>query len=212
MSIKSLLIHSKYLDLRMNFLAHIYLSGENIPLMIGNFIGDFVKGSDYKNYPGEVQNGILLHREIDSFTDSHEVVLESKKRLRDKYRHYSGVITDIYYDHFLANNWSSYHDSELESFTHQFYDTMEDNRSELPDKVNYVLFHMKRDNWLYQYRTLDGIGKALYGMSRRTKFNSRMDESVKDLEVDYDLYKGEFDRFFPELEIQCKSFIESLNS
>lgn len=195
----------------MNFLAHIYLSGQNTPLMIGNFIGDFVKGNNFKKYPVEVQNGILLHREIDSFTDSHEVVLESKKRLRNKYRHYSGVITDIYYDHFLASNWDSYHNRELESFTREFYDTMDDNRSDLPEGVNYMLFHMKRDNWLYQYRTLEGIGKALYGMSRRTKFNSKMDESIKDLERDYDLYKEEFDRFFPELELRCKSFIESLN-
>ncbi len=203
---------TKYLVLRMNFLAHIYLSGEDTSLMIGNFIGDFVKGNDYKRYPAEVQNGILLHREIDSYTDSHEVVLESKIRLREKYRHYSGVITDIFYDHFLANNWSQYHETDLKQFTHQFYDTMEDQRPNLPDNVNYVLFHMKRDNWLYQYRTLEGIGKALYGLSRRTKFNSKMDESIKDLERDYELYEDEFYRFFPDLESRCNGFVKSLNS
>ena len=87
----------------MNFLAHIYLSGEDTPLMIGNFIGDFVKGNEYKNFPADIQNGVLLHREIDSYTDSHEIVLESKKRLREKYRHYSGVITDIFYDHYESH-------------------------------------------------------------------------------------------------------------
>lgn len=196
----------------MNFLAHIYLSGNDTPLMIGNFIGDFVKGNNYKNFPMEIQNGILLHREIDSFTDSHEVVLESKKRLREKYRHYSGVITDIFYDHFLANNWSNYHHHELESFTHQFYDTMDVNRPHLPDNVNYMLYHMKRDNWLYHYSTLEGIGKALYGISRRTKFDSKMDESIKDLERDYEFYQDEFDRFFPDLESRCESFIQSLKA
>jgi len=194
----------------MNFLAHIYLSGENTPLMIGNFMGDFVKGKDYEHFPVTVQQGIHLHRKIDSFTDSNSVVQESKRRLWEKYRHYAGVIIDIYYDHFLAKNWENYHDSALENYTLQFYEIMDANRPDLPDRVNYVLHHMKRDNWLYQYRTIEGIGKTLDGMSRRTKFDSKMDQAVKDLEIDYKLYEEEFLRFFPELELHCKEYIDSL--
>ncbi|MGB3466390.1 MAG: acyl carrier protein phosphodiesterase [Cyclobacteriaceae bacterium] len=193
----------------MNFLAHIYLSGEDVPLMMGNFMGDFIKGNEYKKFSPAIQKGILLHREIDFYTDSHGIVLESKKRLRRKYRHYAGVITDIYYDHFLASNWHAYHKKDLRSFTEEFYRTMDENRSLLPDKVNYVLYHMKKDNWLYHYRTLEGIGRALYGLSRRTKFNSKMDESVEELEKDYELYKEEFDSFFPELTLQCEKFIRA---
>ena len=70
-------------------------------------MGDFVKGSDYENYPIEIKNGILLHRQIDSFTDAHPIVLKSKKRLHTHYGHYSGIVVDIFYDHFLAKNWDS---------------------------------------------------------------------------------------------------------
>ncbi|MEQ8424061.1 MAG: DUF479 domain-containing protein, partial [Cyclobacteriaceae bacterium] len=91
----------------MNFLAHIYLSGDNAQLMIGNFIGDFVKGKNLSaRYNPDVVLGIELHRAIDEYTDSHDVVQKSKVRLRPKYRHYSGVIVDMFYDHFLAKNWN----------------------------------------------------------------------------------------------------------
>ena len=193
----------------MNFLAHIYLSGDDLPLLVGNFIGDFVKGREYKSFDPEVQKGIQLHRSIDYFTDTHEVVIASKSRLRSKYRHYAGVITDIYYDHFLAKNWSQFHPVELEKFTRSFYEKMEVQRPQLPDRVNHMLYYMRRDNWLYQYRTIDGIGRALYGLSRRTKFDSKMDESIYDLEAE--LYELEFRQFFPALEAHCRDFMNSMD-
>ena len=91
----------------MNFLAHIYLSGNNDLLKIGNFMADSIRGNSYENYPEEIKKGILLHRSIDSFTDMHPVYRKSKHRLHEKYGHYSGVIMDIFYDHFLAKNWAN---------------------------------------------------------------------------------------------------------
>ena len=83
----------------MNFLAHIYLSGEDEGVTIGNFIADHVRGNHFGHYPKEIQLGIILHREIDTFTDTHEIVRESKRRLHERYRHYDGVIIDIFYDY-----------------------------------------------------------------------------------------------------------------
>ena len=101
----------------MNFLAHIYLSFENPKILVGNFIGDFVKGKKLELYGDEIQKGILLHREIDDYTDSHPIVLETKKRLRPNYHHYAPVISDVYYDHFLASLWSNYHKTPLIEYT-----------------------------------------------------------------------------------------------
>ena len=98
----------------MNYLAHIYLSGENDMLKIGNFIADSVKGKKYLDYPVSIQQGITLHRNIDEFTDSHPIVHQSVHRLFDKYSHYSTVIVDILYDHFLAANWQDFHETKLE--------------------------------------------------------------------------------------------------
>ena len=64
----------------MNYLAHIFLSPENDLVTIGNFMADHVKGNKYKLYAPDLQKGILLHRQIDSFTDAHELVRKSKRR------------------------------------------------------------------------------------------------------------------------------------
>ena len=196
----------------MNFLAHIYLSGENEKLIIGNFIGDFVKGNQLLNYEKELMNGILLHREIDRYTDDHPVVLESKKRLWDKYHHYSPVIVDVYYDHFLASNWSNFHDEPLASFTENFYQLLEDNKALLPERVVRMLHYMKKDNWLYHYQSLEGIRQTLTGMSRRTKFESSLEKAHVDLEKYYELFKEDFETFFPKLVQHSKEFLSSLDS
>ena len=123
----------------MNFLAHIYLSGNNKLVTIGNFIADGIKGKDYKNYPKEVQIGILLHRQIDSYTDSHETVRKSTKRLHEKYGHYSGVIVDILYDHFLAKNWTKYSDIPLSDYVEDFYVSLEEHFHLLPLRIKKMI-------------------------------------------------------------------------
>ncbi|MEP1093616.1 MAG: ACP phosphodiesterase [Cyclobacteriaceae bacterium] len=192
----------------MNFLAHLFLSGENEKVKVGNFIGDFVKGNQFEEYDQDIQRGIKLHREIDSFTDSHPVVLESKTRLRPTFGHYSPVIVDVFYDHFLAKNWSSYSDSELETYTLQFYKMIANYSSVIPDAVNQMLEYMTQKNWLYNYQFIDGIDRALSGMSRRTKFNSKMELAATSLESNYAEFENEFTRFFPDLQKHAQNILE----
>ena len=118
----------------MNFLAHIYLSGENKLVTIGNFVGDGVRGNKFKNYPKDVQIGIQLHREIDTFTDAHPIFRQSTKRLHKGYGHYSGVIVDIFYDHFLAKNWKVYSDVPLADYIQEFYKSLNENFIVLPPR------------------------------------------------------------------------------
>ena len=109
----------------MNFLAHAYLSNDNPLLLVGNFMGDFVKGRDlHERFDPGIANGVELHRLIDSFTDSHPVVIESKKRLRESYRHYAPVIVDMFYDHFLASMWDNYSNLSLPEFVKRTYDLL----------------------------------------------------------------------------------------
>lgn len=184
----------------MNFLAHIYLSGENDNVMIGNFIGDFVKGRNLsEQFEPEIVKGIEIHRAIDAFTDTHPIVRISKKRLHPKYRHYSPVIVDVFYDHFLAKNWNAYHPKLLPDFVEHTYKTIESYSNILPKDVLYMLPYMIKGNWLVNYSRLEGIQRALTGMSRRTTHVSHMDESVNDLREHYDLFEKEFRDFFPEL-------------
>lgn len=193
----------------MNFLAHLYLSGDHPPIMVGNFIGDFVRGRELASTLGSgVAAGVELHRAIDEFTDRHPVVRESKARLRPKYRHYAGVITDIFYDHYLAVRWPEYHPQPLENYAANAYQYVIDHDAILPERVKQILPYMMRGNWLLNYAKLEGIQRALTGMSRRTSFDSRMDESVEELRIYYHDFDREFQLFFPELKDFASRWLE----
>lgn len=193
----------------MNFLAHIYLSGEDKDLILGNFIADSVKGKKYLNYPSGIKNGIILHRSIDYFTDTHPTVRKSKSKLLDTYGHYSGVIVDILYDHFLAKNWKNYGLVPLEEFTVSFYDLLHENLDTLPAPVQRFLPYMIKDNWLLSYATLEGISGILTQMNERTKRKSDMHLAVKELELYYENFEEEFTSFFIELQEFCRKKIQT---
>ncbi|MDQ3046691.1 MAG: ACP phosphodiesterase [Bacteroidota bacterium] len=183
----------------MNFLSHLYLSGESEGLLLGNFIADSVKGRMIENFSPEVQAGIILHRKIDTFTDQHIIVEESKKRLRPKYRKYAGVIVDIYYDHFLARNWEHYSSQSLSDYSKSIYTLVERNKVILPLRSSQFADYMIRYNILNAYAELHGIERVLKGMARRASFVSNMEHSIHDLKEHYDLFEIEFREFFPEL-------------
>jgi acyl carrier protein phosphodiesterase len=193
----------------MNFLAHIFLSGSDIELITGNFIGDFVKGKDLASYPEGIKKGIVLHRKIDEFTDQHKIVLKTKKRLRPKYRHYAPVIADIYYDHFLASKWSDYHSEDLKSYTTSFYRRIYRHKAYIPSAAQHMLSQMSIDDWLYNYQFIEGIDRALTGMSKRTKFDSGMETASQELKENYMEYDNEFVEFFPHLQLMCEQFINA---
>jgi acyl carrier protein phosphodiesterase len=183
----------------MNFLAHVYLSGNDSEIMIGNFIADFVKGKKKDDYPDKIRKGIELHRMIDDFTDHHAVTDRSKNKLRPKYGKYSGVIVDLYYDHFLAANFSEYSDVPLEKFSQNTYSILQANTDKLPEGVHYFLPFMIERNWLLNYSTVDGIGRALSGLSLRVSFENKMGDSIEDLKQQYQSFENDFREFFPEL-------------
>jgi acyl carrier protein phosphodiesterase len=196
----------------MNFLAHLYLSGNNPKIMVGNFLGDFVRGRNLERYDNDVACGIRLHRFIDEFTDNHPTVAVSKHRLREKYRHYSPVIVDIFYDHFLAKDWRLYHNENLSAFAQNAYAIISQYHEVLPPDAKHMLPYMINGDWLVNYSKIEGIHKALIGMSRRTKFDSKMDESVTELRNYYSDFQVEFESFFPELKKFSDAFMATNNS
>ncbi len=183
----------------MNFLAHIYLSFDDKEITLGNFFADHIRGNKFKHFPEKIQKGILLHREIDTFTDSHPIAKQSSKRLHKNYSHYSRVIVDIFYDHFLAKNWSNYSKVSLKDYVENFYDLLEDNYDILPLGTQRMMPYMIADNWLLNYANLPGISRVLNGMNRRTQNKSKMNFAILDLEQNYDAFEKEFTDFFEEL-------------
>ncbi|AXG74300.1 DUF479 domain-containing protein [Flavobacterium arcticum] len=188
----------------MNFLAHIYLSGDNDLLKIGNFMADGIHGKAPKSFPEDVQKGIILHRFIDTYTDAHPVFRQSTKRLHPFYHHYSGVIIDIFYDHFLAKNWSNYHNEHLYNYTQQFYKLLEDNYTILTERTKGMMPYMIKQDWLGSYATTEGIAEILKQMDRRTKNKSGMTNAVNELLEFYDDFEKEFTLFFKDLQTFVK--------
>ena len=183
----------------MNYLAHLYLSGNNHELMIGNFIADHVKGRQIELFDEEIVKGIKLHRLIDEFTDTHKVVEQSKIRLRSEFGKYSPVIVDVFYDHYLAIKWEQYHHEELSVYANNFYALLNDNHHRLPLRTQQMIEYMIPQNWLLNYKTVAGINKTLTGMSKRTKFESRMDVAAIYLDKYYSDFEQEFNEYFEEL-------------
>ncbi len=194
----------------MNFLAHIYLSFDDKEITIGNFIADSIRGNKFQHLPHRIQQGIFLHRFIDTYTDSHKIPKKSSKRLHKNYSHYSRVIVDIFYDHFLAKNWSEYSDVPLDIYANNFYDNLEDHYKFLPDGTKRMMPYMISDNWLLNYANMEGIAKVLNGMNRRTQNKSKMNFAIVDLEQHYDDFEKEFTQFFKELIIFSKQKYNTL--
>jgi acyl carrier protein phosphodiesterase len=192
----------------LNYLAHLYLSGSNDQLKIGNFIADHVKGSVIENYSGDVLAGIHFHRLIDSFTDQHPVVSISNARLRPDFRKYAPVISDVFFDHFLARNWSAYHHLPLEKFAENSYTLMRSNEQLLPVRAVYMLNYMESQNWLVHYASIEGIEKALTGLSKRTRFISNMDKAHLFLQEHYQDFENDFELFFKDIRLYVSALDE----
>lgn len=194
----------------MNFLAHIYLSGDNDFIKIGNFMADGIRGTNYSHYPADIQKGILLHRAIDTFTDAHPVFRKSKHRLHQNYGHYSGVITDILYDHFLAKNWTSYSNTPLDSYAQSFYTILKENYTLLNEKTQQMLPYMIGRNWLVNYATIEGLTTTLFQMDHRTKNRVHMQNAIVELQRYQLEFEEEFTLFFKELQLFCQDKLKHL--
>ncbi|MEX0882369.1 MAG: ACP phosphodiesterase [Cyclobacteriaceae bacterium] len=189
----------------MNFLAHAYLSFDNQKVLVGNFIGDFVRGNLEENFEREIIIGILLHREIDAFTDRHPLVKEAQDLLKPIFYRYSLVVTDMYFDYFLSKNWNKYDDRPILAYTEKVYAVLEQYREILPEKFLYTFTFMKKENWLASYGTMEGIQRSFTGLSYRTSFDSKIEKAPIYLEKHHDYFEDIFERFFEELIIFSKN-------
>jgi len=184
----------------LNYLAHIFLSGNDSQLQVGNFIGDFVKGKKPDDYPKQIRKGIILHRHIDSFTDSHEVVKETIIFLRPTFGRYSGIVADMYFDYFLAKDFSRHNNGRsLLIFAVQFYISALINYRQLPVKVKRFIFHFIFTNRLGKYSTLEGLKDSLDIMAIHKVSALNPPEIIEFLALHHEYLEMRFQLFFPDL-------------
>lgn len=153
----------------MNYLGHAVLSFGDTGILTGNMIGDHVKGRlALDKFPPGIRKGIELHRKIDGFADTHPATQRAKIWFREAYGLYSGALMDTLYDHFLANDAKYFNsENELLAFSQKVYAVLAQQASWLPEKFAVYFPYMQQHNWLYNYRTLQGVQRSLHGLSRR---------------------------------------------
>jgi len=183
----------------MNYLAHIYLSGESEEIMLGNFIGDYVKGSKYKDYPEKVAFGIQLHRSIDLFTDSHPEVRQCIDMFRPEYGRYAGIVVDVFFDHFLAANWNQYSSHTLRQVAKHAHAVFLSNFFLLPFRVKQFLPFLIQHKRLESYAQMESMYQVLEIMSRRTSLPSKSEWAMQVLIQEYDRFGALFQRFFVDM-------------
>lgn len=183
----------------MNYLAHLFLSDASPESLLGALLGDFVKGADKYNYPPNVRQGIELHRQIDSFTDAHEIVLSAKRQFAPERRRFAGIALDIFYDHCLAKNWSEFSDVPLRIFTKNVYELLKTQHAFLPEKMQQMTTYMVAQDWLASYEKLDWIELTLQRMSKRLTRGAPLADGIIDLRDNYWEFEQSFMRLFPEM-------------
>jgi acyl carrier protein phosphodiesterase len=183
----------------VNFLAHIYLSGEDEKLITGNFIGDYVKGKNFLKYPGKIREGIILHRRIDSFTDTHELFREVKKLFREEFGLYSGVVTDLIFDHLLASDWKNYHPLTLRRFARRTHAILLKNVFYLPPRVQTFLPVLIKNRRLESYAKKEGIQQSLEIMSHYTSLPPKAAKAIEIVDSNYLFIENCFATFMNEL-------------
>jgi acyl carrier protein phosphodiesterase len=183
----------------LNYLAHLYLADDSDDSLIGNLLGDFVKGRPGRQYNADIVAGIIFHRKIDVYTDAHPMMRASRSRITPQMSRFSGIIIDVCYDHFLARHWQRFSDQDLTVFIQRAYQVLQTNRPILPVRLQRILPFMVSEDWLGRYIELKSVGTTLDRIARRLTRGAQFKGAIVEVEKNYRQIEGDFLSFFPDL-------------
>lgn len=183
----------------MNYLAHTYLSDNSEESILGNLLGDFIKGNPDEHYEGEILKWIKIHRKIDAYTDAHSVFRSSKRLISKERRRFAGIIVDISFDHYLAKNWHEYSNETFPQYVNKIYSILQKNKSILPERLIGILPRLVSENWFDMYKSIEGIDYVFNRMSKRVKRENSLAGSVVEITQNYSELEDNFFCFFPEV-------------
>ncbi|HWQ38823.1 MAG TPA: ACP phosphodiesterase [Burkholderiales bacterium] len=182
----------------MNYLGHLYLSPPDEDALLGSLMGDFVKGPVAGRYPPSIERAIVLHRRLDTFTDTHAAVRLSRSRISAARRRYAGIMIDVFYDHFLARSWTEFHAQPLEVFCARIYEMLERREAELPERLRRVAPNMARWNWFGSYAEVESIYGTLERIGQRLKRENPLYNAADELLQNYAALEADFRAFLPD--------------
>jgi len=190
----------------MNYLAHLRLAPDDPGHRVGNLLGDFAKGLDVAALPDALRQGVELHRAVDRFTDAHPAFRRSRSRVPAPLARYSGVLVDIFYDHFLARHWDRFGtDQSLTAFTNACYAALADHEHALPARMNHSVFHLRRLDWLGRYRDIFHVDAVLEKVALRLRRPSSLAQGGSALRAGYSGFERDFFGFFPQVQAMARA-------
>lgn len=176
----------------MNFLAHALLAGDETPLIVGGVVGDWIKGPLPGILPNDLVKGVALHRAIDCFAESNLAFQRSRSRVSAERRRYAGVLVDIFYDHLLAQNWSTFHPQPLDEYCEMIYRSIKVRLNDLPVSAHPALLLMAKEDWLTSYAQIENIADILSRMSRRARQPNPLTFGEQEFLADIDGFTSDF--------------------
>lgn len=183
----------------MNYLAHVFLAEDNYESRVGNFLGDFVKGRLKTQYSPGILKGIKTHRKVDVFTDSHEIIKNSRRFVSPERRRWAGVILDIIFDHFLSKHWSEFSNVDLDDFISRFYNDLRKFNNSEYNNLDFDFEKIVRKDWISKYRDIEGLEFVFMRLSKRVRVDNPLEGSQHELLDNYTELEENFLIFFPEL-------------
>jgi len=182
----------------MNYLAHSFLSFSDGQI-VGQFLEDFIRNKDRFSFPKNIQDGITMHRAIDTYTDSHPAIHEAKKVFAPLVRLYAGAFVDVSMDYFVANDLSLHSLAEWKAHSLHVYKVLHQNRQWLPENFKIMFTKMEEGDWLYNYREDQNIKYSMRNVLNKAKY---LDKDLPVFELflqNKDILQQCYDDFFPDL-------------
>lgn len=195
----------------MNYLAHLHLGGDQPDQLLGSLLGDFVKGLLKGQWPEPIEHSIQLHRRIDAFTDSHELVAQARERFSASQRRYAGLVLDVFFDHCLARDWALYSDKPLTLFSRQVYQVL-DRAPQLPAQLALLAPRMISQDWLGSYREFAVMQQVIASIDRRLSRPGLLAGMYTELERLYEPLSEDFRQFYPQLQAFAGQALHSANT
>jgi len=187
----------------VNYLAHLLLSPSDGEALVGNYLGDFVKGRPEvlrETLPERVVWGIEMHRAVDAFTDGHAAFTEARMLLAPERRRFAGIVVDVMYDYFLAERWGEFCEWPLDEFIKKAYDGLEKEKKWMSLEAQRVFGLMKNENWLLRYTTREGLEKIFQQISCRRDFLKPVATVMEDFEENEEGFRQSFALLYPALQ------------
>lgn len=197
----------------MNYLAHIFLSGDDPQVLIGNILEDFTKGRvehpRNNKYGNRIKKGLKLHRLIDTFIDTNDLVKEAKAFFYPSFSKYSSAVMDIIFDYFLIKNWSRYSGENFVAFRFEVYEKFEKNWHLVPDAMRPLVGSMIKHDWLKEYENYDSLTYVMGRFSAKAKSGYDFRKAVKIMKQNEEKIDKIFNSFFPLIIIEVDKFLEN---